>query len=110
MIALLAIALTKPSNAWLSYSHHRVLQLVANTARAEAESSQATASVVAMLDSDLFRSLWSVRCPSLADLPSTEILERYHAELEVTEVVHGFPAGNNPNQDNALDMSIDIML
>jgi hypothetical protein len=28
----------------------------------------------------------------------------------VTEVVHGFPAKDDPNQNNALDMSIDLMM
>lgn len=63
-----------------------------------------------MLDSGLFRDLWHERCPALANLPGTELLRRYRAALEVTEVVHGFPAADNPHQNNALDMSIDMMM
>jgi len=83
---------------------------VSNAARAARDSAAAAPGVLAMLDSEAFRTLWRQRCPSLAALPAADILSRYRTALEVSEVVHGFPANDDPNQNNALDMSIDMML
>ena len=48
--------------------------------------------------------------PALATLPALELWRKYAAEVELAEIAHGFPAVNDPTQNNALDLDIDIAL
>jgi hypothetical protein len=48
-----------------------------------------------------------VSCGQLPVHVKTHVL-RYAAEVQVTEIAHGFPAANNPLQNNALDLDIAI--
>ena len=47
--------------------------------------------------------------PALATLSALELWNKYAAEVELAEISHGFPAVNDPTQNNALDLDIDIV-
>jgi hypothetical protein len=44
----------------------------------------------------------------LPPLLQTEVLARYTAELDVSEIAHAFPAAYDPDQNNALDVDIGM--
>jgi len=66
--------------------------------------------VLALFDDADVRAALEKCCPSIAALSSSELLNRYIAEVAVSEIAHGFPAQNIPEQINALDLDIDIAL
>eukprot|EP00039_Didymoeca_costata_P015210 m.254668 g.254668 ORF g.254668 m.254668 type:complete len:508 (+) comp16176_c0_seq1:191-1714(+) len=57
------------------------------------------------LDSEGVRQLLH---PSLASLSRDELWARYSGEMDVVEIAHGFPANDNPHQNNALDLDVEI--
>ena len=79
-------------------------------ATAKELSALATPHVERMLSSPDFKSTLAQYSPALAALPARELLARYRAQVDVTEITHAFQAANDPTQLNALDMDIDMML
>eukprot|EP01043_Picozoa_sp_COSAG02_P060909 COSAG02_NODE_8062_length_2727_cov_1.852740_2_plen_540_part_00 len=77
-------------------------------AQAVPASSAATQSLLHELASPAFASNLSTLAPALAALSPTQLLARWQASVEVAEVAHGFHAQNDPMQNNALDLDIDI--
>ena len=76
--------------------------------QAVAASAAATPSLLAELGSPAFRSNLTALAPGLAALSPAQLLARWHASVEVTEIAHGFHAQNDPTQNNALDLDITI--
>lgn len=78
------------------------------SAQAMGASSAATAALLYELASPAFVSNLTMTAPALASLSPVQLLSRWHAAVEVAEVAHGFHAQNDPTQNNALDLDIDI--
>ena len=78
------------------------------SSRAAEASERATGEVLTMLGHPTFRAALGECCPGLADLSSSELLARFDRQMEVTEIVHGFGARNDPSGGNGLDLDIDI--
>ena len=76
---------------------------LASAARAQSASPQTAAVLAALLADGRFR---AELAPALRGLPPGTLLQRYRAELQVAEIAHGFPARNDPSQNNALDLDI----
>lgn len=76
--------------------------------QAMAASKAATPALLHELASPDFISNLTALAPALASLDSMQLLSRWHASVEVAEIAHGFHAQNDPTQNNALDLDIDI--
>ena len=70
--------------------------------RAATASSAATPTLLRALAAPAFAANLTEVAPQLAHLTATELLQRWRASLEVTEIAHGFHARNDPTQNNAL--------
>eukprot|EP01062_Namystynia_karyoxenos_P066684 TRINITY_DN60608_c0_g1_i1.p2 TRINITY_DN60608_c0_g1~~TRINITY_DN60608_c0_g1_i1.p2 ORF type:complete len:524 (+),score=168.49 TRINITY_DN60608_c0_g1_i1:68-1573(+) len=77
-------------------------------AAAEAAAPQGTAEALRRLGDPAFREQLGRLAPELAALSAPELLSRWDAAQDVTEVVHGFPARTDPLQNNALDLDIAL--
>ena len=71
-------------------------------------SSAATPTLLRALAAPAFAANLTEVAPQLAHLTATELLQRWRAALEVTEIAHGFHARNDPTQNNALDLDVEI--
>lgn len=47
--------------------------------------------------------------PALESMSASDLWQKYLAEVALAEISHGFPAANDPTQNNALDLDIDIV-
>lgn len=66
--------------------------------------------LTALLDSSTFRNQLQTLAPSLSRISTSVLVSRFREELVIAEVAHGFHARDNPLQNNALDLDIDIAL
>eukprot|EP00041_Stephanoeca_diplocostata_P015596 m.298601 g.298601 ORF g.298601 m.298601 type:complete len:520 (+) comp20092_c0_seq2:141-1700(+) len=73
-------------------------------------SNDAERGTIAFIGSEAVQSALGRIAPELTALKPEELWNRYKKQVEVTEILHGFPAANNPTQNNALDLDIDIAL
>lgn len=62
-------------------------------AKAEAASKAATAHVLDLFDSELFRVGLKKCCPHVAELSALQLLERLREEVRAAELAHAFPSG-----------------
>ena len=81
------------------------------TARAAELSEAAEPRILAIFDSQEFRAKLASCCPSLVELPARALLEKLSEQLQVAEVVSGFPAAHDPaDEGNTPGMSISLGL
>eukprot|EP01065_Artemidia_motanka_P037926 TRINITY_DN46815_c0_g1_i1.p1 TRINITY_DN46815_c0_g1~~TRINITY_DN46815_c0_g1_i1.p1 ORF type:complete len:494 (+),score=159.59 TRINITY_DN46815_c0_g1_i1:59-1540(+) len=89
-----------------------VQQTVLARLRADARlaQNQGTADALQLLSSEPFKQALQVMAPELVNVAPSELLARWDAAQEVAEITHGFPVRDDPKQNNAIDIDIDIAM
>eukprot|EP00435_Cladocopium_sp_Y103_P063547 s41_g25.t1 len=88
-------------------------EVISKVEATAAELSQAAVpKLLAKLDSSSFRDYLQECCPSVAQLPASELLQRLNRHMEAAEIVSGFPAVIDPAQmyPDSAGMSVDYGL
>lgn len=77
-------------------------------AAAKVASEAATPEVLKFFDSQEFRSAISDCCPEAAAMTSTDLLDRFREEAQVSELAHAFP--DTPGESHFTDFTLDVAL
>jgi len=87
-----------------SYQKVLVKQVMADAA---IQSTEAEPALLARFEQPSFRQALGACCPSISNLPASELLQRLKEEVAVSEIVSGFDASSPSRSDSWWGMSIE---